>query len=185
MPPSPPILAVGGAAGSGKSTLADAVAVALRVPVVRLDDCYHTDPGVAPSLPRYDGPGRVVDFSDPDAIDLGRVRAAVAAVAGADLIIVEGIFALTLDAVRAAARWTIFVDTPPDVSIARKTLRKIGEGRDAGLVLRGYLEHGRAAYVRHIAPAGRRAGLILDGTRSTTALCAEVCQHLQTRLPPA
>ncbi len=144
-----PVLAIAGAAGSGKSTLADALDAALGVPVVRLDDCYHTDPAVAPSVARYDGDGRVVYFSDPDAIDLGRVHAAVAAHGGAGLVVVEGIFALTVDAVRAAARWTVYLDTPPDVSIARKTLRKIGEGRDAGLVLRGFLEHGRAA--------GRRA----------------------------
>lgn len=175
--PSPPVLAIAGAAGSGKSTLADA----LGAPVVRLDDCYHTDPSLAPSVARYDGPGRVVDFSDPAAIDLARVRHRIDACRGADLVVVEGTFALTIDAVRAAARWTVFLDTPPDVSIARKTLRRIGEGRDPGLVLRGYLERGRAAYVRHIAPARDQAGLILDGTRPTAALCDAVCRHITRR----
>jgi uridine kinase len=173
----PPVLAIAGAAGSGKSTLA----AALDAPIVSLDDCYHTDPGHAPSLPRYDGPGRVVNLSDPASIDVALVRHRLDACRDADLVIVEGIFALTLDAVRAAARWTVFVDTPADISIARKTLRKIGEGRDAGLVLRGYLEHGHAAYVRHIAPARHHADLVLDGTRPTTELRAAVRQYLTTR----
>jgi uridine kinase len=172
----PSILAIAGAAGSGKSSLADAVAVALRAPVVRLDDCYHTDPARAPSVARYGGPGRVVDFSDPASIDLAKVRHHLEGRRG--LTVVEGIFALTLEAVRAAARWCVFVDTPPDVSIARKTLRRIGEGGDAGLVLRGYLEHGRGAYARHIAPSREHAGLVLDGMRPTAELSAEVCRHV-------
>ncbi|WP_327002000.1 hypothetical protein OHA72_43805 [Dactylosporangium sp. NBC_01737] len=183
MPTTPPVLAIAGAAGSGKSTLADAVAAALGAPVVRLDDCYHTDPGLAPSVARYDGPGRVVNFSDPASIDLAKVRHHLEAQPGPALVIVEGIFALTLDAVRSAARWTVFVDTPPDVSIARKTLRKIGEGRDPCLVLRGYLEHGHAAYARHIAPARAHAGLVVDGLRPPAELSAEVCRYVAEGAP--
>jgi uridine kinase len=175
---APLILAIAGAAGSRKSTLADAVGAALPAPVVRLDDCYHTDPGPAPSLARYDGPGRVVDFSDPRSIDLAKVRQHLEDRRGPAVVIVEGIFALTLDAVRSAARWTVFVDTPPDVSIARKTLRRIDEGRDPRLVLRGYLEHGRAAFAQHIAPARQHAGLVLDGLRPAAELSAEVCRHI-------
>jgi uridine kinase len=181
VPTTPPVLAIAGAAGSGKSTLADAVAAALGAPVVRLDDCYHTDPGRAPSVARYDGPGRVVNFSDPASIDLAEVDRRLGVRRG--LTIVEGIFALTLDTVRSAARWTVFVDTPPDVSIARKTLRKIGEGRDPRLVLRGHLEHGHAAHARHIAPARAHAGLVVDGMRPTAELSAEVCRYVAGRTP--
>ncbi|MFF5229887.1 uridine kinase [Dactylosporangium sp. NPDC000521] len=151
------------------------------MPVIRLDDCYHTDPALAPSLPRYEGPGRVVNFSDPAAIDLARLRHHLAGHtdAGAATVIVEGIFALTLPPLRAAARWKVYVDTPPDISIARKTLRKLAEGRDPALVLRGYLEHGRAAYITHIAPGTHIADLVVDGTAAVAEAASVVVRHVR------
>ncbi|MGI5175475.1 uridine kinase family protein [Dactylosporangium sp. CA-152071] len=149
------------------------------MPVIRLDDCYHTDPALAPALPRYDGPGRVVNFSDPAAIDPGRLRRYPAEHSDGALVIVEGIFALTLPQLRAAARWKVYIDTPPDISIARKTLRRIAEGRDPALTLRGYLEHGRAAYLTHIAPGRHVADLVVDGTAAVAEAASVIVRHVR------
>ncbi|MFF1779860.1 hypothetical protein [Streptomyces virginiae] len=63
--------------------------------LVHLDSCFHSDPGLAPSVPRLDGkPGRLVDFSDPRALDRARIEFALAEHATAPLVIVEGTFAL-------------------------------------------------------------------------------------------
>ncbi|MET7426740.1 hypothetical protein [Dactylosporangium sp. NPDC005555] len=167
------VLALGGPAGSGKTS----IAALLGAPVVHLDDCYHDDPALAPSLPRYDAPGRVVNFSDPAAIDPDRLRRRLAPHRDAPLVVVEGIFALALPSL-ATARWKVYVDTPPDVAIARKTLRKISEGRDPALVLRGYLEHGRGAYITHIAPTRHLADLIIDGTAPVTASADRIASLL-------
>lgn len=68
-------LLIGGGAGSGKTALARALADAVPGPaLVHLDSCYHRDPDLAPSVPRFDGPGRVVDFSDPLALDSARIK---------------------------------------------------------------------------------------------------------------
>ena len=145
----PPVLAVGGGAGAGKSTLARALAA--QVPgtrVVHLDSCYHTDPARAPSVPRFDGAGRIVDRSAPQAIDPDRVTAALAEQLREDppLVVVEGMFALALPSLDEWVRWRCYVDAPADVRLARRLLRKLDEGHDVSAVLRGHLERGHTAH---------------------------------------
>ncbi|MCX5078651.1 zeta toxin family protein [Streptomyces sp. NBC_00513] len=176
--PSPPVLLIGGGAGSGKTALARALAE--NIPgagLIHLDLCYHNDPNLAPSVPRFDGPGRVVDFSNPAALDLARIRTALDHQSDAALIIVEGIFALTLPELTPPATWTVYVDTPADIRIVRKTLRKLEEGRDVKPGLLGYLASARS-YARHVRPTRDMAQLVLDGTLPLPDLVAQVEKHL-------
>src|SRR5689334_2411123 len=102
------LLALAGGAGSGKSTIGRELAAQVDgVAVVHLDDYYHTDTHLAPTVPAYDGTGRLVNFSDPGSVDPARVTAAIDHHQAADLIVIEGIFALTLDYVRERATWGV------------------------------------------------------------------------------
>ncbi|MGW6869718.1 hypothetical protein ACWGHM_29555 [Streptomyces sp. NPDC054904] len=76
---------------------------------VHLGTCHHTDPGLAPNVPRFDGPGRVVDFSDPLALYSFRIKAVLAEHGAAPLVIVEGTFALALPELVAVATLTVYV----------------------------------------------------------------------------
>lgn len=176
--PSPKILLIGGGAGSGKTALAHALAdtVPGAVPI-HLDACYHSDPDLAPSVPRFDGPGRVVDFSDPIALDSGRIKTALAEHAAAPLVIMEVTFALALPELTAIATLTVYVDTPADIRVVRKTLRKLQEGQDPAPGLLGY-DTSHRSYTRHVAPTRDHARLILDGTHTIGELAAEVQAHL-------
>ncbi|MER6390661.1 zeta toxin family protein [Streptomyces sp. NPDC001523] len=175
---SPRILLIGGGAGCGKTALATALADTMPgAAVVHLDSCYHRDPDLAPSVPRFDGPGRVVDFSDPLALDNDRIEAALAGHAAAPLVIVEGTFALVLPELTAIATLTVYVETPADIRVVRKTLRKIREGQDPLPGLLGY-DTSHRSYTRHVAPTRDHAHLILDGTRTTAELTAEVQSRL-------
>ncbi|MFE3610328.1 uridine kinase family protein [Streptomyces goshikiensis] len=172
------VLLIGGGAGSGKTALARCLAD--QVPgaaLVHLDSCYHRDPGLAPSVPRFDGPGRVVDFSDPQALDTALIKTALAEHADAPLVIVEGTFALALSELTAIATLTVYVDTPDDIRVVRKTLRKIGEGQDPAPGLLGYNASHRA-YTRHVAPTREHANLVLDGTLATSELVAQIRARL-------
>ncbi|WP_407842159.1 uridine kinase (plasmid) [Streptomyces sp. DSM 116496] len=174
----PQLLLIGGGAGSGKTVLARALAEAVpNAALVHLDLCYYSDPDVAPSVPRFDGPGRVVDFSDPLALDPARIRAALAEHADAALVIVEGTFALALPELTAIATVAAFVDTPADIRVVRKTLRKIREGKDPAP---GLLGHGtsRVSHTRHVAPTREHADIVLDGTRPPAELVAELRAQL-------
>jgi uridine kinase len=174
-----PLLLIGGGAGSGKSSLARALAeIVPGAGLVHLDLCYHQDVGLAPSVPRLDGqPGRAVDFSNPKALDPARIEAAVAAHAGAPLIIVEGVFALALPGLSKLASWTVFVDVPADLCVVRKTIRKLTEGKDPLPGLLGYANTVRAFDV-HVAPTRARAGIVLDGELPVEDNAVLLLQHL-------
>ncbi|MEV7617070.1 zeta toxin family protein [Streptomyces sp. NPDC089799] len=178
--PTPQILLIGGGAGSGKTALAHALAdIVPGTALVHLDSCYHSDPGLAPSVPRLDGqPGRVVDFSDPRALDTARIKTVLAEHVNAPLVIVEGTFALALPELTAIATWKVFVDTPADIRVVRKTLRKIQEGQNPEPGLLGYANSHRS-YTRHVDPTRDHADLVLDGTQPTTGLAAQLQAHMQ------
>ncbi|MGW1767601.1 uridine kinase family protein [Streptomyces sp. NPDC002073] len=179
-PASPPLLLIGGGAGSGKTSLARALAE--NIPgagLVHLDLCYHQDVDLAPSIPRLDGqPGHAIDFSDPQALDSARIKAALAAHAGAPLVIVEGIFALTLPDLKEQATWSVFVEAPADLRAVRKTIRKISEGKDPLPGLLGYANTVRA-YDTHVEPTRAQADIVLDGTQPVTELAAQVLKRLK------
>ncbi|MET9677759.1 AAA family ATPase [Streptomyces sp. NPDC006482] len=169
-----PILLIGGGAGSGKTDLARSLAKEIPgAGVVHLDLCYHTDPALAPTVPRFDGEGRVVDFSNPEALDTARIEAAVSAVDEASLIVVEGIFAFALSELERRAAWTVYVDAPADIRLTRKLLRKAEEGKDLRTTLRGY-DRTRQAHETHVAPARGRAQLVVDGTLPPSTILREV-----------
>jgi uridine kinase len=72
----------------------------------------------------------------------------------------------------------VYVDTPDDIRLARKILRKIEVfGQDPGLSLRNYLLSGRERHAEYVAPARDRADLVLDGTTSEEGLLGAVA-HL-------
>lgn len=181
-PTTPQILLIGGGAGSGKTALARALAdTRPGTALVHLDSCYHSDPGLAPSVPRLDGrPGRVVDFSDPRALDTARIKAALAEHSDTPLLIVEGTFALALPELTAIATWKVFVDTPADLRIVRKTLRKIDEGQDPAPGLRGYIASSRS-YAYHVAPTRDQADIVLDGTQSSEDLADRLQAQLSSK----
>ncbi|MER7761577.1 hypothetical protein [Streptomyces sp. NPDC097619] len=158
-----PLLLIGGGAGSGKTTLARTLATHLPgAGLIHLDDCFHADTYSAPTVPRLDGPGRVIDFSDPRSLDPAKIDAALTLHADSALTIVEGTFALTLATSTSTStsastststgprpRWRVFVDTPPDIRVIRKTLRKLAEGRDPrpGLLAHAHSSRSHARYV--------------------------------------
>ncbi|MGW4229444.1 hypothetical protein ACWEF9_09170 [Streptomyces sp. NPDC004980] len=121
----------------------------------------------------------MIDYSDPQSLDWSRVQTAINAAVYPDtrLLVIEGTFAL-LPALRSLARWSSYVDAPADLRLARKTLRKIGEGADPEISLRGYLTHGRTGHAQHVAPTQSKADLTLDGSRTTDELVRQLLNTL-------
>lgn len=172
-----PVLAVAGGTASGKSTLAEALARhdPETVGLIHLDDFYVPahDP-VRGVRTRSASGADTLDWNHPGSIDESAVTAAVDAAASGGryrLVVVEGLFALTLPAVVTRATWRVYVDTPDDIRLARKLLRKIDVlGQDPGLSLRNYLLSGRERHAEYVAPSRARADLVLDGTAAAEAM---------------
>lgn len=179
--PLTPVLAVAGGTASGKSTLAEAL---LRhhpdsVALIHLDDFYVPahDPRRGARTLSATG-AETLDWNHPESMDETAVSAALDAAAGSGryrLVVVEGLFALALPAVTARAAWRVYVDTPDDIRLARKILRKIEVQRqDPGVSLRNYLQTGRARHAEYVAPSRGRADLVVDGTADEYAMIAGV-----------
>lgn len=152
----PPLMVIGGPPGAGKSAIAGAVAKRVPAEVVGLRDSAG---------------------ADQHTIDLGALQERLDTFADAALVIVEGVFPLTLPPIRWAARWTVYVDTPLDISLARRAL-----GRDdPRAVLRAYLDGGRAAHARHVAPGRQLADLVVDGAGPVDDVAARIHDFMAAR----
>jgi uridine kinase len=176
-----PVLAVAGGTASGKSTLADALVRhhPESVGLVRLDDFYVPAHDPLRGVRTVSATGaEILDWNHPGSIDQSAVAEAVDAAAASGrhrLVVVEGLFALTLPVVTARATWRVYVDTPDDIRLARKILRKIEVQRqDPALSLRNYLMTGRERHAAHVAPSRAVADLVVDGTADEYAMITAV-----------
>ena len=80
----------------------------------------------------------------------------------ADIILVEGILVLHLDAVRAELDVRIFVETEDDIRIIRRLTRDIRErGRDFDHVVHQYLQQVRPMHMAFIEPSKHHADIIV------------------------
>jgi uridine kinase len=172
------VLAVAGGTASGKSTLADALVRhhPETVRLVRLDDFYVPAHDPLRGVRTVSATGaEILDWNHPGSIDQTAVADAIDAVVAVPgrtrLVVVEGLFALTLPVVTARATWRVYVDTPDDIRLARKILRKIEVQRqDPALSLRNYLMTGRERHAAHVAPSRAVADLVVDGTADEYAM---------------
>ena len=185
-----------GASGSGKTSLCRR----LGLPVVTLDDFYRD--GDDPRLPRRFG---IVDWDDPACWDADAALAAVRRLAtdgvadipvydiptsrrtgtarldlaGAPIVIAEGVFAAELVAACAAAGIladAVCLRLHPAVTFGRRLLRDLVEGRKPPLTLvrRGLgLARAEPELVRRWVAAGCRPLSVGDAERSLRALAAD------------
>jgi uridine kinase len=175
------VLAVAGGTASGKSTLAESLSLhhPETTALVHLDDFY------VPAHDRMRGVWTVsangypvLDWNHPGSIDEAAVSDAIDAALlrpGVRVVVVEGLFALTLRSVAARADWRVYVDAPDDVRLARKILRKIeAQRQDPRLSLMNYLSTGRQRHADYVAPSRAAADIVVDGAAPESDMLAAV-----------
>lgn len=177
------IIGVAGGSGSGKSLFAGALAERLRPRQVVLisEDHYYR---------RVEGPDfdpRRFDFDVPEAIDHPRLAEHLARlrqgrpidrpvysfrihaplkrcvrIAGAEVVIVEGLHVLHDAGVRAALDFSLFLDVEGDIRFIRRLLRDTRErGRSVKSVTDQYLATVKPAHDRFVQPSAAAANLVL------------------------
>lgn len=181
------VLGIAGCSGSGKTTLAEELAREMEGTLFHLDHYYR-------DLAHLTYEERCLqNFDHPDIIESDLLIAHVGRLAGGHairqpqydftthtrqvgvqkhleahrLLIVDGIFALHYEGLRARYDLSIYVDAPDDICYQRRLARDIHErGRSAESVARHYAETVRPMAERYIRPSAERADLIVKGTES-------------------
>jgi uridine kinase len=202
-PDRPLFIGIAGGSGSGKTTIAEAV-------VKRLDDKVSVIPHDAyyRHSPHLGFEERVeVNYDHPDSLEtsllvehLTALRAGqaierpvydfaqhlrsdtVVMVQPAPVVMIEGILVLAELALRSELDLKIFIDTDPDVRLARRLERDIAErGRTVDSVLTQWLATVRPMYLEYVQPSMRYADLIIPGGFNTAAV-ATVVELIRSRL---
>ncbi|MCU0698590.1 MAG: uridine kinase [Myxococcaceae bacterium] len=178
------VVGIAGGTASGKTTVARKLHEALESTGVSFidQDSYYRD--LAHLTPEE---RREVNFDHPDAFDvelllthLKALKAGTAVdkpvydfvestrsgrtttVQPAELILVEGILVLHMEAVRKELDVRIFVETEDDVRIIRRLTRDIKErGRDFDHVVSQYFRHVRPMHLAFIEPSKRWADIVV------------------------
>ena len=180
---APLVLGIAGGTASGKTTVARKIHEAFASRVAFIDQDSYYRPLDHLSLEER----REVNFDHPDAFDsemlVAHVKALKAgqsvekpvydfvtstrqprtvAVNSADLILIEGILVLHMEALRQEMDVRIFVETEDDVRIIRRLTRDIKErGRDFDHVIHQYFRHVRPMHMAFVEPSKRWADIVV------------------------
>jgi len=105
-------------------------------------------------------------------------------VEAADVIILEGILVLAVEAVRNTLHMKVYVDTDDDVRLARRIQRDVTDrGRDIGGVIAQYTRFVKPAFDAFIAPSRRYADVIIPWQRGDNVVAIElITEHIRLKL---
>ncbi|MGV3625435.1 MAG: uridine kinase [Archangium sp.] len=183
MTAAPLVLGIAGGTASGKTTVARKIHEAFSSRVAFIDQDSYYRPLDHLTLDQR----REVNFDHPDAFDqdllashVRRLKSGEAVekpvydfvtstrlsrtvtVKPAELILIEGILVLHMDALRDQMDVRIFVETEDDVRIIRRLTRDIKErGRDFDHVIHQYFAHVRPMHMAFVEPSKRYADIIV------------------------
>lgn len=202
-PDRPLFIGLAGGSGSGKTTIAEEVVDRLdgRVALLHHDAYYRNMTDLTfeeRTRVNYDHPQSletellidhlvslrsglaiehpVYDFSQhlrsPDTMRVEPAR----------VVVVEGILVLSEPALRSELDLKIFVDTDPDVRLARRLERDISErGRSVDSVINQYFSTVRPMHLEFVEPSRRYADLIIPEGYNPAAV-ATVVELIRSRL---
>ncbi|KAG2500634.1 hypothetical protein HYH03_001401 [Edaphochlamys debaryana] len=200
------LIGVAGGTASGKTTVVDRIMQRLQdscVVMLSQDSFYRalTDQERA-TVDTY-------NFDHPDAFDtpllvetLRQLRTGSAAevpvydfctharttetrlVGPADVVVVEGILVLALQAVREMLHMKVYVDTDDDLRLARRITRDTKErGRDVAGVLKQYSEFVKPMFDQYVAPSRRHADVIIPWGKGDNSVAIDlITEHIRTKL---
>ena len=196
----PAILGIAGCSGSGKTTLARELAQQLNATLFPLDFYYRDLAHLTLEQRKqvnYDHPdsvesdllaehvaglakGESIDRPIYDFPEHTRVIGKTERIAPGAVVIVEGIFALHYEALRALYDFSIYVDCPEDLCFTRRLARDVAErGRTPESVKAQYEATAKPMARQFVQPSAQHASLRVDATGALDWSVEQVFQQLQ------
>jgi uridine kinase len=184
---SPVILGVAGCSGSGKTTLAEELARELEGTHFHLDHYYrdlshlsyeercrknfdHPDELESDLLIEHIrrlSEGHAIYVPQYDFAKHTRIPGQTRRLEVDHLLVIDGIFALHYEGLRALYDFSVYVDTPDQVCYQRRLARDVQQrGRTAESVAAHYAATVRPMAEEYVRPTSRYADLVVDGTTS-------------------
>ena len=195
----PLVLGIAGCSGSGKTTLAAELANQLEATLFPLD-LYYRDLSQFPLDSRHKR-----NFDHPDSLESelicehvralaqgspiqrpvydfkthSRVPNSFETITPARVVIVEGILALHFDELIPLYTFSIYVNAPHDVCLARRTHRDVRErGRTEESVREQFHATARPMADLYVVPSAARASITVEGTDSLDWSIEQILQRL-------
>jgi uridine kinase len=199
---APLIIGIAGGSGSGKTTIAEALVEAIDgVASVKHDAYYLNQPHLT-----FEQRSRL-NYDHPDSLETGLLVSHLGAlreglpfeqpvydfarhirsnesvtIAPAPVVVLEGILVLADRDLRDLQDLKVFVDTDPDLRLARRLERDIRErGRTAESVLAQYLATVRPMHIQYVEPSKRYADIIIPGGMKVGAV-ATIIELIRARM---
>jgi len=199
LPCRPLVLGIGGCSGSGKTTLARELATQLDATLFPLD-LYYRDLSQFPLDSRHKQ-----NFDHPDSLESeliiehvqtlaqghtiqrpvydfkthSRVAGAFEEIAPTDVVIVEGILALHYDELVQCYDYSIYVNAPHEVCLARRIYRDVRErGRSEESVREQFEATARPMADLYVVPSSTRASVTVEGTDALDWSVEQILQRL-------
>ncbi len=179
------VVGISGGTCSGKSTIARNIENILsekyKVSVLNMDNYYNWSKmrTIAP-ISRIEYP----EHNHPDAVDIDKLYKDLAAAVydeNNDIVLVEGLFALYFDQMRAKLDLKIFVDLKSDERLYRRIKRMMRDGNLDEVALR-YLDTVRYRHDEFVEPTRWHADLVINGAVNTNLGTDIIVSYIETQI---
>lgn len=175
---APLVISIAAISGGGKTTITKQLAQNLHKSKALFFDDYD-----------FDGPDDIVDWIESggnpnewnltpfvkDLIDLLSEPL--------DFIILDFPFSYEHLQVRQFIDYSVFIDTPLDIALARRILRDFGEGPIGNILvdMENYISRGRQAYLHMLRTIKPTADVVVDGTLSVSEMMKVIMNNLEMK----
>ena len=173
----PFVISIAAVSGGGKTTITSYLKGKLQNSKTISFDDYD-----------FDGPDNMVEWIDigcnPDEWDLSPLITDIKKLVNEplDYIILDFPFAYLHTKTRKFIDFTVFIDTPLDIAMARRIIRdfKNGSAEDIVIDLENYIHRGRQGYLDMLNTTKPNSDLIVDGTLSESDIASIIVQTIVT-----
>jgi uridine kinase len=191
------LVGIAGGSASGKSTFTARLEreltgsdPAIRVEVIGMDRYFYRGTAPGPCFVSPSTGETMPDNNHPDSADNARLIADLdlrrSSDDAPDVILLEGLMALHVPAIRERCDLRLFMELDADVRALRRLMRDMSGvrgNRDPKFIVSYYSECARVGHIRYVQPSREHADLILQGDSDFDRIAPMIAAIIRSRLP--